>query len=666
MSGQRYEECRHPDAKPGNPGTNITTAPLTAGNGLDGNINQIEYVNSDETYNKISKNFSLIYYEIALRAIEVDYVNGKIEEALDGLNWLGKLLFNYNSISTNRESVLDFGDSNEVINQQEINAIRSRVFMLIRRIALNLDYYGNSPTHVPLVAYQFYSNVLDEFLEHAKNIESSYIKFRDAEDKLSVEIKDIRDNVDSQLDFISSMERGLNHMNESEIQLVSDLEFLTNQYEGKWYAVQQASEAFKNAVRAEANNCSFGDVLKTAATIAVSIKTMGAGWALAAEAYKTYNGFDAKKDSNDKLGDLAEPVYKVKKIAKVGEGVSNIAKGLTQIVDVLDSDNPDVNLPSDAGKLLTKREELEKTIEPFRHLPEAKEYLAAVDDFIELVTTRNSKILEYNELNSLRSDISFEIEKQESEIGRLRLLLNNANAQSLPEFANFMGRSNLANKKSIIQLLYSEHKAMEYFTAQRSEFKINRDSVAHLSQVHANTKRRIVAEMENRGRNPQVIKFSDKIAHFSLLKDYREEELKTFREKGEVFFFLSDLRYENMALVKFNKVVISLPGLKLRHRRRGDDFIGANLSHLGYARIRTREGNFMEFNHDTRKTFIVINPKNGNSVRPVSLGGDGANFIQLTPFGPWSLSIAREDVDRVDLSSVEDIQLNFEGEFFSI
>jgi hypothetical protein len=661
-----YKVCEYADAARGGQGKKVTTAPLVANPGENGSIVQKTFANTADTYKYVAKDFSLLYYEMALRAIEVVYVNGDVAAALKELTWLGNLLFDYEVISSNREGVEDYGETTEIVNQQEIGSLRSRVFMLIRRISLNLDFFGNSPSYVPLVAYRFYASVIDEFLEHAQKIESAYIRYRDASGNLSVQLSAARENIDSQLDFITSLERGFERINESEEQLVADLEFLTNQYENKWYAVQQAGEDFKRAVEREANNCSFQDVIKTVATIAVGIKTMGAGWALAAEAYATYDSFDAKKDANDKLGDLAEPVYKVKKIVKVGEGVSNMAKGLNQIVDLLGNNDTSVELPADEGKLLATREELNRTIDPFRHLPEAQEYLAAVDEFIELVTTRNNKILEYNELNNLRSDISFEIEKQESEIGRLRGLLNNPNASSLPEFANFMGRANLSNKKSIIQLLYSEHKSMEYVIARKVAFTINRDSVAHLAQVHMNIKRIIVEEMENRGRNAQPIKFNDNLAKFSIKEVLGEDKIQTFKEEGEIFFFLPELRYENIALVKFKRVVISIPGLRLSNRRRGEDYVGMTLSHLGAARIRTLDRGLIEFNHDTRTTFVMMDPSTDTTIRPFSLGGDGDNFIQLTPSGPWSLSIVAEDMDRVDLRAISDIQLNFEGEYYSL
>jgi hypothetical protein len=674
MGTYTYEKCRFNDAKPGQEGLKILNEPNSGNDGRDGSITLMHATNRDE-YTKVmgllSKSFSMLYFETSLRHAETLFANNDIQKALDELTWLGKLLIDRSNISSNRESHFDYG-STELgsHNTDEYDSIRSRVFQLINRISQGLDYYGNSPNYVPLVDYSFYSSVLDSFILHARKIESNYFIFSKTSTENNERISIVESNINQQTDIIGYQKENLNKINGIEKRLIIDIEYLTNEYENKWYNVLKAGDEFKKAVQRESNNCSFSDVLKSVATIAISIKTMGAGLALASEAFKTYNDFDKQKsDPKDRLGNFAKPAYRIEKIGKIGSGVSEIAKGMSTLKDVLNKPNPNPNLPSDAGKLIMSRNDLERTLEPFRHLPEAAQYLKMVDEFIELVTTRNNKILEYNGISGNRAEIEFDIQKQEAEIGRMRKILTSAERTLLPELTNFMARSNLYNKKTIIQLLYSEHKALEYWAGNYSDFTLNRDTVDHLSQIHENIKLKFVEAVQNRGRSPEVFVFDDKIAKYSFLNDlnnYGKEKINEFKSKSRVFFFLPDLRYTSFALVRFSRVKLKITGIRLKNNSRGNDPSRIILTHFGSAKMRSLNGEIIEFNHEPRSTTLSIDVQKGETIRPFSLGTDSGEFIKLTPNGPWSIEIIEEERGRIDLSNVKNIELSFEGEFFTI
>lgn len=667
--GRVITRCTVPDASKGPSGASVKEDPETSMAGQPGQVVRLMGRDGDMPIVSahLSSSATLLYLETALRQAEVDYANGRFEEALDQLAWLGELLIDPTAHRSSRETVHDSGlveDPPEP--SMEFQAIRSKVFALMRRLSLGLDYWGKTRQFVPLLNRAFYTEEIDSLIEHARRIEHLYIMYRDAGDDWSAARSRIVDTLSSQQSFLTSMADRFAEINAIEASLVSDIEDLTNEYDACWRRVVEAGEEFKQAVRRETGGCEFKDVVVAVGAIATAVATMGTGAGVAIAALKTYSQFDARKhDPDDKLGDLAEPKYKIEKIAAVGKGVSEIAKGIEKISDVLDRPNAVVpELPSDAAKLMMSREDLEETIEPYRHLPEARAYLGRVDEFINLVTTRNNKIVEYNALTNARCQAEAEVDKAETEIARLRLSINRPNTRHLPEFSSFMGRATDLNKKMIFDLLHKQHRALEYWSGSRLPFTVTPESVDHLAIAHQSARARLIAAMENRSREPQNFKFEDKVGSFSILEDLGMEQLERFKRTGRLVFSLPYYpSFAQMALVRVARVRLKIPGLDVDRQVRDEDPVGIELEHLGNAMLRTLDDRLVEFTHEPRKTILFYHP-GSESTRAFHLGGSSETYIKLTPEGPWRMGIFESDMGRARLSDVSDVVLEFEGEFF--
>jgi hypothetical protein len=658
--------CELGNASEGPPGASFSNRPSIS---EAGNIGHLTIVNGqgddirEDIEAKLACAASLLYLELALREAETLYANSDESNALDQLIWLGRLLVKRTVRRSLREMVYDAGLPNEIsVNSDEFEALRTKTFLLIRRLSLGLDYWGNQRNFVPLVSYEFYSQALAYLLDHARIIETNYIKYRDSlndwkEAKVHFEL-----GIAKQEGLIAYLEDSLRNIGTLENALVREIELLTCAYEASWLRVKSTAEDFKNAVSRQ-SSCAFNDVAFAVGTIAVAIGTAGTGAATAMAAWQAYNDFDKKNhDPNDFFGDLAEPKYKIEKIIEIGNGIQGVSKGLSEIRDML---NPKgilpPELPNDAGKLLMQRKDIQATVEPFRHLPEAKAYLAEIDNFIELVTTRNSKLIEYNILSNSRTELLSDISKSSSEIGRLRQQVNRPNVQHLPEFVSFMSRANMLNKRVLMQLLYQEHRALEYWAGKRYPLTISRDSIDHLATIHAQTYLKLVDSIENRGREVQTFKFSDRLAHFSFKNEIGLICLNDFKNNGQAVFSIPYLPFTQMSMVRVTTVRISLPGIAIADRGLATSPFGLRLTHLGTALLRTVEGEVIEFSHEPRITHIFYQIED-SVTRGFSLGGS-ETYVKLTPEGPWCLEIQKQDKERVNLSGIDDIIIEFEGEF---
>ena len=659
--GQWVTTCTVPGGPQGPDGAKINDDPPQNVVGQDGNV-KVSTRSTDDAADRIAAATSLLYLQTALRAAEESYANSALDDALEQLKWLGRLLIRPQVTRTSRESIHDSGlDAGEP--SQEIHAIRQKVFTLIQRMALELDYWGNTRNFVPLLNRTAYLEALDDLLEHAKTIEDSYIRYRDARDDWGAAREAFSDAIIAQEAFILGLGSQFQELARVERALVADIETLTNAYDASWHTVLAAGKDFKAAVRRK-SRCKFKDVMVAVGAIATTVGTMGSGSAAAMAAWQAYRQFDAKKhDTGDKLGSLAEPKYKVDKLVSIGKGVAQVANGVSKIADILNRPNVDVpDLPSDAAKLIMSRQDLQETVEPFMHqLREARDYLERVDEFIDLVTIRNDKILEYNALANTRAEALSDIDAAEIEVARLRKEIVRPNVRHLPEFASYMSRANMMNKRAIMQMLYKQHRALEYWSGEVSEFHLCRDSIDHLSATHSSARIRLLSAMENRGRPPQTIKFVDQVARFSI-KEIGQEYLDRFKSARRLIFRLPYDPFDGLALVRVVRVRIGLPGAVVHTDVRGKDPFGVQLTHFGSATMRTLQGNLIEFRHEPRHTVLFYHA--GTEVtRAFDLGGSDT-FIKLTPEGPWQLSILEPDVNRVNLNALKDIVIEFEGEFF--
>lgn len=666
--GQWVEECTFPGAPDGAEGVRVLVPPPVGEPGSEGSSRIYTPTTEKEGRTLLRTAISLLYLETALREAEIHYANSQHEIALAQIAWLAELVLVPGVHKGARECAQDSGLIGQALESaQEFHAVRAKVFVLLRRLAAGLDYYGNVSNFVPLLGRAFYAGVLDTMIERSRIVESAYIKYRDARNDWTTARTEISRGLDGQASLLGVLRDRTDKVASVETALVRDIESLSVSYDPAWRRLVAAGQDFKDAVQRESKGCEFKDVVMAIGTIAVAVSTAGAGAGVAMAAWKAYDKFNKiKDDPEDKLGDLAETKYKIEKVAEVGKGVGEIAKGVGQIIDLVNRpDRPNVNLPSDAAKLLMSRKDLQATVEPFRHLKEAGEYLRIVDEFIELVTTRNNKIVEYNALANARAEILADQSKAESEIARLRTELAQPNVQHLPEFASFMGRANAQNKRVLMQMLYHEHRAVEYWAGASSPFRVSSDSVDHLAQTHTDQYKAMVDGMENRGRSPELMTFADGVAKFSVMDDVGSFALDDFRRENKALFTLPIDRFDGLALVRFSNVRIALPGIKLKTSERGDDAIGVQLIHYGQATLTTLENKVLEFSHEPRSTYIFYRVSQ-DVTRAFDLGGDGETFIKLAVNGPWSIAVAPTDASRVDVSGVTDIILDFEGEFFSL
>jgi hypothetical protein len=669
--GQWVEECSFADAPKGPEGARVTTPPAENDPGNTGSV-VVLVGDSDEAnrviHAQLGRSTSLLYLETALREAESHYENSEYDVALQQLTWLAKLVIIHRVFRSARECNLDYGLPCQALEPaQEFHAVRTKIFVLLRRLAASLDYYGNVANFVPLLGISFYSSVAGKMIEHARIVESAYIKYRDARDDWSVARAEIVRGLENQSIMLAVLQDRKDRVASIETLLLRDIESLGTAYHPAWRRVVGAGEDFKDAVRRK-SGCEFKDVVTAVGTIAVAVSTAGTGLGVAMAAWKAYDQFDKEKeDPEDKLGDFAEDKYKIKKVVEIGEGIGGIAKGIGQISDLLKGpDRPDMpNFPSDAAKLLMSRKDLQATVDPFLHLPEAKKYLRIVDAFIELVTTRNNKVVEYNALANVRAEMLSDHAKTHSEIARLRTGVAQPNARHLPEFASFMGRANAQNKRVLKQMLYHEHRALEYWSGADYLFNVVSDSIDHLAQTHTDLFNAMVKGMEHSGRSPEKMTYADGVAKFSVKDDVGQFALEDFKASGKTVFSLPMARFDGLALVRFASVRVSIPGIKLMSTERGDDSVVLQLIHYGKAMLTTLENKILEFSHQPRSTQIFYHVSE-NVTRSFSLGGDGDTFIKLAANGPWSIAVVSSSYHRVDLSDVTDIVIDFEGEFFSL
>ncbi|MCP5152445.1 MAG: hypothetical protein H6982_16955 [Chromatiales bacterium] len=239
-----------------------------------------------------------------------------------------------------------------------MNATKAKVFTLIRRLSLGLDYWGNSEFFVPHLRFEYLLEETQELLVGAAKFEELGISYRDASTQWEKQKGVLREALRNHEITTARVQEQISRASETEAQLVTEIEKLATAYEPTWSALMQASETMRRAISRETNGCEFGEVLKVVATISTAVATAGTGLGVALTAAQTFAHFKdrkgpaGKQDAYDKLGEFGEAKYKLDKLVAAGSGVASIANAAREITNVLDQTPSDMPvLPSDEQKI---------------------------------------------------------------------------------------------------------------------------------------------------------------------------------------------------------------------------------------------------------------------------------------------------------------------------
>jgi hypothetical protein len=592
---------------------------------------------------------------MVMHSAELDYVNGNTNDAAIKLDWLLKMT---TKDSMPMEHVVPVPP---VVAQhsrlvKEKNLLHERALMLIQQLSSGLDYYGHAYNYVELVDRKYYETYLDAIFLIGSAIEKRQEEFwnanytakqRQAALKLaSSELKQARQYHEAQLVTLGK----------SSDAIQAHIDRLTTQLVNLRQSIQSAGQAFRNAVE-DRSGCSLNDVLNAVeimVAVAASVYTAGTSTITVIGAYATAAKATPemiKTFDKQQLAKYKEDKNFVNVLREVGKDISTIRDGYAKLKDALQG-------PKDnSAKLVIDESDYDTVLQPYMAMPEAQRLKALLDSYLSVARARNSASLEYTAVILQRDKLLNLMEQDQINLDRISLAVAETINPELYACAAYLDLALERLKVVVVRTITMSKRAVEFANLTELSVPLRDKTLAELAAalLKLRTDEVSLLEVQN-GAAQKFVDYQIRIDDQELIASFRDSK------KIAINLALDTPPFSpTMANVRVSTVRATLEGIKTE-----TGWVGMNVSHNGISRFRTAAKTKVEFAHRPRVNLWKYNYNTSSEATSAEFGGSAGTFVDVSPFGLWSLIVLPSDSPGVDLSKVTAVVLKFSGTFHSI
>lgn len=633
-----------PGGKPSHSGDLVATQPKLGIPGSNG-----AFLMDHASYSVAASVLSPAFTALLLHQIELDYLQADTETSALRLQWLGALL----------DGVSGPADLNGPLRPAAYAAQKSRAATLARQMSLGLDYYGNFQNYVPLLSADYYTDLVQRLFNYGAGIEVQYNTYMksdaDAEQQLAA-LKITQASVQANAEQIAAQLPG-NVAQQKVLQITID--GMRDDVDDLWVRVNRAENAFKQAVASKGQGCDFDQIVTIGAAVASLVATGGAASAAIGPALVALKGPGASGPNGKPIADdLGGFEYEVKTVVAVGSKTNDFVDAAKKVGIALRPTKPVeagvLPLPSDEAKLLAEAADIDKQLQPYLDLPEARTYQTLIHTFVSTSQARNNKILEYNSKRAEYAKLSAQVVSMRADASDIQTKIAVAKAGQVPGATTFMENAYLQAKTSIVRVMYEIDRCHRFYTLDpaSASFNVQDSSMGALSGT---------ALQQTADYNNALVSYGTGLLTLDgkttmLSEVVAEDDLAKFRENGSLIFALppnSNL-FDGYTHVLAQQVRIKLKGLPANVPYQ------IRLFHLGRSLIRGDDGKMQVFSHVMVPTAYEVGAA-GNiiaegTIAGATAGGGNEKFVGVSPYGPWRI-VANLDAEH--LNNIEDVEITF-------
>jgi hypothetical protein len=365
------------------------------------------------------------------------------------------------------------------------------------------------------------------------------------------------------------------------------------------------------------------------------------------------DAYHATKGIFDVVGYVGEASATFKglteKIEVVGKAVGGLKSKMASIEKFNAPETPD------RYKLVMDRDEFDSMMKDFVvQFPEAQDYERQMHAYMDVIQSRNQKVMEYDSLALKEADLDAQIVQKQSEIARVKDAWAREVDPGAPALRSFMYDLYVGVKARILDYLYQENQAFNYWALMRGGFDVADNSIAELAILHTDLQGDIIDLMNARGKPIQpfrnieiVLKESDMPAAFEL-----------FRTSGRLSFSVpaTDPRFLGLAQAIATRFAVAVPGARTQNGT-----LYSLLRHNGRATFMTVDGREQVFSHSQVTALYTYKISSGEYVAGGNLGGEKDEYIGLSPFASWTLELPEMVNPGLSLDQVTEVKIRFSG-----
>jgi hypothetical protein len=568
---------------------------------------------------------------------ELDYLRGRFDRLGERVNW-----FLLMSKSLPTQAVSPFEGKPETADVEGWQNLKSRVDVIKSQLCAGLDFYGFAYNFVPSMTYEACSSFVERMLSTAEKVENSVDVYADKTKENNIRLAAIDDAIKAANDHLNSLEVEKQEHEDSERDVQAAIDALSAEITSQQDVLQSSADSFRKAVEQQTGGiCAFLEIIKAVAEII-------------AVAYGQV----------ELVSDLAHEVSEIPG-SQVKDIISHIEKAKDDVGSIQNAYNKiksDVEAAANSAKIVMAREDLDQLLEPYLNLKEAQDYRAQLTLYDKIVQARNNKVLELTSVMAKVDQLDGQIGQTVAQARKSADERARSQNPELLAFYEFLNALDADVKAWSVRALYQLNRAAEYGVLRLRDFrdfKLEGNDSASLrgEQAAIDYFHERAVEDQSGSEKPLpvvalTLKHNEYAAAFAQLQH-------SLADVGAAHFSFALSPYDanfkphSYSTIKITDVSIAVRGVKTNDKK-----LTITLIQGGYSEFVNKSGEHLVFAHKLRSAVTTYDYEKAPA--QLQMGGDMV-YINVSPFGVWTIVLNKEDNPGLDVSGVTEITVEFSG-----
>jgi hypothetical protein len=559
--------------------------------------------------------------------------------------------------------------------------INAQANSLALRLQQCLDYYGNAFNYVPLVSYDFLSNVVTAMQTAYQTVETQADTYYS--------------DLTNQQQMTTQLQSSIAQAGAATAQLSAQQTYVAGLLNALPATISDQSAAVNNqqtvlaadlaSLESEILNMSGCGALQNIFTALTMCAQLPAGSPLAAmgiiagSAGSLVAGAGPSVPIGPSGSVPAECV--VDQIGVYGSQVTSLAEGYKQYGSAITSDDPN------GAKIILDAQQLQAELSPYLQLGMAQQTLTDLNEYLSLIQTMNNSILNYNSLLAQWGQYTAQIAQSTQQQNTLQAALKNATNPALPALTSYMGTLYSDLRDLCVYQLYLASCAYGFWALATPPSLYTllgcSDPVDIDATVIAAAQTTLLGDYSTamQAFGTSASPFPANLGASGLMYDLPASAVAALVAGQDIYVtippYVPDQTppvsspFGGMANVRLTKARPWITGVTTTNNGQ----VKVNISHTGAETIVDTSGNPWSFTHDpvnTMFTYAFNQPQDQAAIfQDADLGNgdfDSADndYASVGPFTTWKISIPNGVINPgLDTSGITAVTIEFQGQSLS-
>lgn len=519
-----------------------------------------------------------------------------------------------------------------------VGEIRSRASALMHRIASGSAPEGTAGLEVSLTPLPVILDSLKVSME-SRWRGSTYIEALKLDARHEDQIQNAINAVRGQAVSIRSHGAGrLEELSERRGKVVETINVLSTSYRSIWKEVQNADREFREEV-ARRNPCAdFLNITILVATVAVTVISAGSATAAAVAAGSEILAYIDKDKERQEIyqKEIAEAGGLKTRLDGYAKGAQDLANNAARLKELLGGDA--LTPPEDHIRLGMTREDFNKMIDPYRGMGATEELKRRMDRFFSLVETRNSLLLEHDQIVIEIATIRARMDTAQQQLDDLVVRDGAALIDATIETYEAALWIDIEAGKRLMGMLQAANKAYEYLSLRPRSMPLSTTRGDNLEDEF----RRLVNDTALLLRPDELSR--EVVCEITISNDSHPETFAALLAGDDAVVSLMPEHVDPAQKERWDErayaVGIKINGIKASSRNPVS--LSAKMQSCGIAWFRKRDGSQVSMRIPMRDAdeILVSTSLDLDEVRSSrNLIGSESSTVEASPYGLWRITV---------------------------